>query len=617
MSSDRKEPGSGQEQTDTPEVNAPWTQPPDYVPAVDEEDSPSRSGQQQNTAAFSGLVNNNGHYQQQSYQAPEPSNAFDSYDEYNAYVSQQPYQRSSRQQQGFHAPAAPVDPPVDAAEDVPIEPVEPATTPREFLGNLSQYAALIVIPLLLAGLSCLFILPRVAASQAALPPNSFWPLLIVLLAVTIAQGVAVYYAGEDAGLGALSTIGGLALFVLISCLAVYGLVPSALLLIVFLILGVALARRALCPVPDGCVDIVYSGEKYTRTLYPGFNILLPWEKIYTRLSTEEVQWISPVQIVQLSREDDVRLRAIISYQLLQEDAYFAVSRVQNWEQSLQTLFQTTLQEAAATFTPGDFLIWPQTAQQQQQPGEDDFISGFQRRDQINKHVLQLMSERVATWGVQVNWISMRDIELLPHGSAIMPAQTIIPAQQAQPNQARVTPKEQTAPMQISSKIKAVAALVAQTSPVLRASRAPQAAQKAQAPRAAQPQAPKKAQAPQAPHAAATPVATPKAAASANGGAMNESGRINEEVLISAYKAVQTGKITDPETIRRIASEFDAVARDPAASQKVSFDPARAAQNLFEQARKYDEDYLSEVYHEPTQPDWLPRKPGDENLTSGG
>lgn len=60
-------------------------------------------------------------------------------------------------------------------------------------------------------------------------------------------------------------------------------------------------------------------------------------------------------------------------------------------------------------------------------------------------------------------------------------------------------------------------------------------------------------------------------------------QLDEAVLVESYKAVKDGKITDPETIRSIATNFRAIANDPKASRKVSFDAARAAQNLHKQA----------------------------------
>jgi hypothetical protein len=94
--------------------------------------------------------------------------------------------------------------------------------------------------------------------------------------------------------------------------------------------------------------------------------------------------------------------------------------------------------------------------------------------------------------------------------------------------------------------------------------------------------------------------------------------IKEEVLIKAYKEVQNGNVTDPETIRRLALKFDAIARDPHASQTVSFDAARAALNLYRQATRYEEISGEQGFHdEATKPDWSMRRASDENLMAGG
>jgi len=70
--------------------------------------------------------------------------------------------------------------------------------------------------------------------------------------------------------------------------------------------------------------------------------------------------------------------------------------------------------------------------------------------------------------------------------------------------------------------------------------------------------------------------------------------LKEEVLIKAYKEVQSGKITDPQTIREIAARFEAVARDPQANQSVTFDAERAAYNLYEQAKICEAEALSKA-----------------------
>ena len=490
----------------------------------------------------------------------------------------------------------------NAEEDVPDmeAPSRSAFSPLALFKQFGQYITLIVVPLLFGALTCLFVLPPVLAGRASLPPEGFWPILLVILAITIAQAVTVYYAGTDNGMWALGTAGGFCLFLLVGCFALFGPLAGFILLLALIAIAVVLARRCLHPVPEGFVDILFAGEKYRRTLYPGFNILLPWEKVSQRLNTQEVQWICPVQVVQLSRDDDVMLRAVIAYQLLQEDAYLAITQVKNWEENLRSLFVTALQSIATNFRPDDFMAWPRgiRGQYTAQAGDDDFTGSFERRQQINTHLFQQVRDKVAPWGVQVNWVTMRDIELAPHGANAIheqpePASTPTPALAPTPAPTS-TPKTQSQPAREVKQIP----LVEEKTPV------------AAKPQTKSEPSPARTQAaPQTPKPAEQPAAAVQASVPAN--------QLKEDVLIRAYKTVQEGHVKDPETIRGIAAKFEMVAQNQEASQTVSFDAQRAALNLYEQARKYEEEYVRNMYADEAQPDWIVRRPTDENSMAGG
>ena len=426
------------------------------------------------------------------------------------------------------------------------------SSPFEFIKHVSQYITLLVIPLFFCILTCLIVLPQIATGNSAIPPIGFWPILLVIIAITVVQAVSVYYAGSENGVWILGTIGGLCLFVVLSCFVLYGPVASMLVLVALVAISVFLLRHSIHPVPEGLVDIVYSFKKYNRTCTPGINILLPWEKVTMHLNVEEVQWICPAQIIQLSRDEDVMLRGVISYQLVQEDAHLAITQVQNWESSLRNLFQTTLQTIGTFFIPDDFLAWPNGKQgQSAQPGDDDFTGGFERRSQINNYLFQLMRDKAALWGVQINWVSIRDIEIAPHGS-IKIEPLPMPAHDA------ATPRIE----------KAIQQPVQPVMPTVKP--AVQAAQ-----------------------------VTP-ASVSASGAPPTYN--LSEDVLARAYEEVKNGKITDPETIRSIAAKFEVVAQHPELSQTVSFDAARAALNLYEQARRQEQQFTPAMYHDETQPE---------------
>jgi hypothetical protein len=426
---------------------------------------------------------------------------------------------------------------------------EPAPSPFEFIKHVSQYITLLVIPLFFCALTCLIALPQIATGNSTIPPLGFWPILLVIIAITVVQAASVYYAGTENGLWILGTIGGLCLFVVLSCFVLYGSIAGILVLIALVAISGFLLRHSIHPVHEGLVDIVFSFKKYNRTCMPGLNILLPWEDVAVQLNVEEVQWICPAQIIQLSREDDVMLRGVISYQLVPEDAHLAVTQIQNWESSLRNLFQTTLQTISTVFRPDDFLTWPNGRQAESaQPGDDDFTSGFERRSQINNYLFQLMRDKAALWGVQINWVSVRDIEIAPHGAIkIEPIQTPVHAPLAARSEKPVQPPVQP----VAHTVKPAVQPIPANAPI--------------------------------------PGAVPTYA-------------LSEEVLARAYEEVKNGKITDPETIRGIAAKFETVAQHPELSQTVSFDAARASLNLYEQARLQEQQFTSTMHHAETQPE---------------
>jgi hypothetical protein len=471
----------------------------------------------------------------------------------------------------------------DFAQDEDYEDVQagfrPASTPLGFFRQLGQYVALIIAPLIFGAFTCLFVLPLIASHRAYMPPTGLWPVTIIIILVAVAQAVGVYYAGSDNQLWILATIGGFFLFILVGCFAIFGPVATLVLLLILLIVSFVLMRLYVHPVSEGYVDIVYAFGKYSRTLYPGFNILMPWEKVMHSLNVGEKQWACPLQKVQLSRDEDVVLRATISYQLTPEDAYIAATQVLQWENSLKDLVLATIQSIATMFTPDDFIAWPQGMHSRPLTYEDrDNTLPWEK---VNNYLFQLISDRVALWGVQVNWVRILDVSLAPHGATIVETDPIVDAPTLMLNNSAPAPQPAKVPVSQpaqASQPKAAAGAVKNGSGNRNASVAEEPTQVVPAPVPASP-----------------PV-------SSNSGQLAP-GPLSEKALIAAYKAVQEHTVTDPDTIRTIAAKFEQVARDPAYRDTVSFDAERAAQNLYEQARKNDELLsMNQLYSDETRPD---------------
>ncbi|HEY7413789.1 MAG TPA: SPFH domain-containing protein, partial [Ktedonobacteraceae bacterium] len=354
-----------------------------------------------------------------------------------------------------------------------------------------------------------------------------------------AQTITLFYADTNNSLWALATVGGFFAFLLIGTFTIFGPAAGFIVLIALAVLSAVLIRYYYHPVPEGFVGVVYSFGKYSRTLYAGLNILFPWERKIHHLKVKEVQWLCPMQRIQLSHDYDVVLRATISYQLHPGDAHLVMAQTDRWESSLRELFVTTLQTISTAFSPDDFISWPDGLQTP--PADSENIQSLARRESINNYLYQQVRDKVALWGVIVHWVSMRDIMLTPHNANIQTEillstpPTLDPEEQTQP---KVTlPAQREAPLHLANDV---------------------------------PKTSEQVTIPSAPPSVLAPPRLP-----------------SEEVLVKAYKEVKDGKITDPETIREIAASFKAVADDPQASQAVSFDAERAAANLYEQAEKYE------------------------------
>lgn len=436
----------------------------------------------------------------------------------------------------------------------------------ELLAQFGQYLALILAPLLFALLTFLVVLARITSHEGGVPSQALLPVTFVIIAIAVAQGVAVYYAGIANRMWIPGTLGGLCLFLLVGSFAGFGPVVAVIVLILLIAGILALVRFYLKKIPEGTIAIVHSMGKFSNILYPGPNILYPWEEITHRLQTRETQWLSPTQRVQMSQETDVTLRAMIAYQLVPEYAYLALDHVDQWEESLRAIFVTSIQTVATTFKPGDLVSWSHNTRNTA-ASRDEQIA---RWEQINNYLFQQVRDRVDLWGVEVKWVRIRDVVLVPHGAPVM----------------------DTEPIENAEGISASTAAIADEPTVA---------------------LPKEV------------VAQQDAAAAAARKQRLE--QLDEDTLITAYKTVQDGKITAPETIREIAHQFEQIADDPALSQAVSFDAARAARNLYDQALKYEQSEqgaqsqmtysMPVVYSDDAKTGWPSRGPKDENIMAGG
>ncbi|HYX49980.1 MAG TPA: SPFH domain-containing protein, partial [Ktedonobacteraceae bacterium] len=294
-----------------------------------------------------------------------------------------------------------------------VEPPQDANSSGK--GRFSQIVrrfSPVLVPLPFAILIFLFTLPFTLKGQSYLPPL---PLAVLLIALVIMQGTLLYYAGSNDTYWTLFVIIGYALFLVVGTLAIFGFVASLILLIILLIIGAILARRAIIQVPEGYVDMVMMSGKYARTLYPGPNFKMPLEKVGKRLNTKEITWTCPEQVVKISRDEDVKLIASISYKLLPEDAHLAALQVDNWEAALQKLFVSTLQSVINELSPTDFMNVPQGSHSRTLADINSIDAAtITRWDRVNTILAKRVQDQVEKWGVLINYVRIQDVTLIPH-----------------------------------------------------------------------------------------------------------------------------------------------------------------------------------------------------------
>lgn len=496
--------------------------------------------------------------------------------------------------------------PPAAAQDDESDDLEMAASPRpvfsrfEFLGQLGQHLSPILAPLLLGGITFLIVLPLVLSGHAY-ATGRLAAIGLGFFAIAVLQCMMLYYAGSNNVYWTLSIIGGFFLFLLAGCFALFGPLWTLIFFVVLVIISFITARLYMRPVNEGTVYIVYAFGKYRRTLFPGLNFLLPWEWIDIQLHTRERQWTSPEQKIAISRDDDVHLKAMISYQLIPEDAYLAITQVENWEASLHSLFEAMLQTASNQLTPDDFITWQQSlrsVQSNTQPNHAGMTEEA-RWERINTMLFQRMRDHVAMWGVLINWVHIRDITITPRTSLLDSGQMTSTRPSAPPVEAS-TASRPSRPPQGQVKLESDTNSGGSNSTTLKMP---------------------------------NPLVQPQPVTSSP---PTTGGKIpKEKALIYAYQQIKDGKITSPDTIRRVATDFQRIASDPDASHNVSFDAARAAEVLFMQAAKFEELARNELqfsgdqpYNEadeydddsmatPLSPVWPSRPPTDNNLMAGG